>query len=119
MFVAFFMGRMVEAGNYWATLLALIIVLIFCLLIAMFAPEVPQKKAPLKLNWRPFLRLVGMTITFTTIILASGAAVKQVMQWSIRLPSDCIHVGDRRGWSDSDVYSHRIGGMDKCSHQYW
>jgi MFS family permease len=86
-FVSFVVGDLVSAGNLWGALFALMAVLVICMVIALFAPERrPDRleKAPSKLDWEPFARLVLMTGAFTLIILGSGALVKAAM----RLPLD-------------------------------
>jgi MFS family permease len=44
----------------------------------MFSPEKPIKKPPSEWDWSPILRLVGMTIAFTVVILGAGALVDYV-----------------------------------------
>lgn len=79
-FVSFVVGKMVSQGNLWGGLIALIAVILVCAGIAMFIPETRLEKAPVKLNWKPFLQLVLMTAFFTLIIL--GAA--EVVKWVVR-----------------------------------
>jgi MFS family permease len=77
-FVSFVITKMVENENIWGALLVLSGVVLTCTAIAMFAPETPIKKPPTAWDWKPILRLLGMTIAFTVVILGSGAAVKYV-----------------------------------------
>ncbi len=83
-FVSFVMGHLVSQGHIWAALFVLMAVLIVCMVLAMFAPEKPLEKAPFKLEWLPFLRLILMTGVFTVVILGMGALVK----WIMALPLD-------------------------------
>jgi MFS-type transporter involved in bile tolerance (Atg22 family) len=53
-FVSFVIGKLAASGNLWGALFALIAVLIVCMLIAMLAPEVPQKQPPLRWIGSPF-----------------------------------------------------------------
>lgn len=79
-FVSFVIGRMIGAGNLWGALFALIGVMIVCTVIAMFIHEQPLESAPLRLDWKPFIRLTLMTATFTAIILVTGNLVNQGMR---------------------------------------
>ncbi|MCB2179972.1 MFS transporter [bacterium] len=78
-FVAFVVSGMIERGNLWGAIFVLISIILVAMAITMFAPEVPQKEAPQKINWRPIFRLVMMTALFTVVILFSGWAVKQIL----------------------------------------
>jgi MFS family permease len=75
--VAFTVGKLVSQGQFWAGLLFAIGVLILVMLLTMFVPEKPLEEAPPAMDWSPLLRLVGMTIVFTLIIIGSG----QVVRW--------------------------------------
>ena len=46
-------------------------VLIMAMLLTMFVPEKPLEEPAPPMNWEPILRLVGMTVVFTLIILGS------------------------------------------------
>ena len=81
-FVSFVMGKLVSKGNIWGALFALMAVLVVCMLLAMFVPEVPLEKSRFKLEWLPFGRLILMTAVFTVVILGMGALVK----WFMGLP---------------------------------
>lgn len=85
-FVSFVITKMVEVGNIWAALLILSAVVLICTGIAMFAPEKPIKEPPYEIDWKPILRLVGMTGVFTAIILGSGALVNYVNSLARVLP---------------------------------
>ncbi len=85
-FVSFVITRMVEVGNIWGGLLILSAVVLVCTGLAMLAPEKPIKEPPYEINWKPILRLVGMTAAFTAIILGSGALVNFVNSLASALP---------------------------------
>jgi len=75
--VSFTIGRLISAGYYWPALLTTIGILLFTMLITMFAPE-NQFNGPTKaLDWTPFIRLIGMVITFTITILFFGEIIKR------------------------------------------
>lgn len=80
-FVSFVIGKMVSAGNIWAALITLIVILIVCLLITLTIKEEPLKSEKTKIDWNPIIRLVLMTAAFTVIILASGFFVRQIMSF--------------------------------------
>jgi MFS family permease len=82
-FVSFVIGKLVASGNLWGALFALMAVLIVCMLIAMLAPETPQKQSPFPVDWQPFLRLVLMTAVFTVVILGVGALVSAATHLSL------------------------------------
>jgi MFS family permease len=75
--VALVIGSLIGKGHMWAGLLVAVGVLLIVMLLAMFIPEQPLKEAPPAMDWAPLLRLVGMTLVFTLIILGTG----QVVQW--------------------------------------
>lgn len=77
-FVSFVIGKMVSTGNIWGAIVTLIIVLIVCLLLTLTIKEEPKTEKA-KADWNPIIRLVLMTAAFTTIILASGFIVRQIM----------------------------------------
>ncbi len=52
----------------------------------MFAPEKPIKEPPSKMDWKPILRLLIMTVVFTLVILGSGELVKFVTTAARTLP---------------------------------
>lgn len=75
--VSFTIGRMIAAGNMWAGLLTAMGVLVFTMLLTMFAPEKHFENPP-PLDLAPFVRLLMMTALFTIIILAVGQAVRWI-----------------------------------------
>jgi MFS family permease len=75
-FVSFIITKMVEHGNLWGALIVLSVVVFISMAITMLVPEKPIKEPPYPLDWQPILRLLGMTIAFTVIILGVGALVQ-------------------------------------------
>ncbi|MDF1519064.1 MAG: MFS transporter [Brevefilum sp.] len=84
-FVSFVITKFVENENIWGALLVLSSVVLICTAIAMFAPEKPIKKPPYEWDWQPVIRLLGMTIAFTAVILGSGALVNYINSLSANL----------------------------------
>jgi MFS family permease len=76
--VAFAIGPVIAEGNMWGGLIAAMVVLTVVMLLTMLVPEEPLEKAPAKLDWAPFLRLILMTGLFTVIILGMGWIIKVV-----------------------------------------
>ena len=87
-FVSFVVGKLVSSGNLWGALIAVMVVLVVCMVVAMLAREKPLKKVPFPMDWRPFLRLVVMVGAFTLIILAMGEATKAVLRTPFALSSE-------------------------------
>jgi MFS family permease len=85
-FVSFVITNMVESGNLWGALLTLSGIVLACTLITMLVPEKPIQHPPYEMDWKPILRLVGMTGAFTIIILGSGALVNYVNDLASTLP---------------------------------
>jgi Na+/melibiose symporter-like transporter len=81
-FVSFVISKMVEAQNYWAAMLTLIAVMLVCMGLTMFVREEPQDKSPYPIDWKPYFRLVLMTVIFTVVIWGTGAIVKEVLKIS-------------------------------------
>ncbi len=79
-FVSFVIGKMVSAGNIWAALITLMVILIVCLLITLTIKEEPLQSEKTKIDWNPIIRLFLMTAAFTVIILVSGFFVRQIMK---------------------------------------
>ena len=84
-FVSFVITKLVENENIWGALLLLSAIVLICTAIAMFVPEKPIKEPPYEWDWKPVIRLVGMTIAFTVVILGSGALVNYVNSLSVNL----------------------------------
>lgn len=70
--VALFIGPAIARGQYWLALGILIFVLITTMMLTMFSPEKSRIFYKKESNWKPFIRLVIMTIFFTSIILLAG-----------------------------------------------
>lgn len=85
-FTSLVVARLVANGSVWAGLLALIVVLLVCMALAMFAPEKPIGRSQAPLDWQPLLRLALMTVAFTIVILGAGAGFNVVMRWVASLP---------------------------------
>lgn len=75
-FVSFVISKMISAGNLWAALITLIVVVLICAGLTMLVREKPQEKSPYPMDWKPILRLLAMTAAFTVIILGAGQLVK-------------------------------------------
>jgi MFS family permease len=88
-FVSFVVARQIASGNLWGGLISLVLVLLICMLITMFAPHQTMTEKLPPLNWPPFLRLVVMTAAFTVLILGVGEAVK----WFVRSSQSFLLVG--------------------------
>jgi MFS family permease len=54
--VSLIIGRLIAAGNIWGGLLLTSIVLVVCMLLTMFVPEMPLETTPPPIDWQPFLR---------------------------------------------------------------
>lgn len=78
-FVSFVIGKLASVGNYWGALVMLVIVMLVCMAITMFAPEKPFTEKLPPLDWKPFMRQVLMTAMFTLIILGVGLLVNLVL----------------------------------------
>jgi MFS family permease len=78
-FASFVVAGMIEAGNLWGALAAVVTVIFISMALTMFTPEEPLKESPGKVNWTPIVRLLIMTGIFTVVILGSGWAVKQLI----------------------------------------
>ena len=85
-FVSFVITKLVENDNLWGAIFVLSAIVLVATLITMFAPEKPIKEPPSKMDWKPILRLLIMTVVFTLIILGSGELVKFVNTAARTLP---------------------------------
>jgi hypothetical protein len=72
-FVSALIGSLISHGQLWATLIAVIVVLIVCMIGALFIPEERPEAMSFAFPWPPFLRLVLMTGLFAAIIVGIGA----------------------------------------------
>ena len=83
-FVSLVVGRLVARGDVGGGLAALGAAIVVCAVLALWAPEKPYRDPLPPLDWRPFIRLVAMTLAFTATILGSGAAVKGLVTLATR-----------------------------------
>ena len=74
--VSFIVGRLISAGNLWAALAVVILILLTSTLVTLFAPEKPPMGDIPPQDWQPFLRLVLMTLLFTLVILGIGLLIR-------------------------------------------
>jgi len=89
--VSLVIGKLVSAGNLWAGLITLMVVMVICAALAMLVPEQEQEKVPFALDWSPFLRLLVMTAVFTLLIIGMGTFVRWFMQLPLDLPLGLWH----------------------------
>ena len=75
--VAFTVGKLVVAGQMWSGILVATGILFLSMVITMFVHEEPLREPPGKLDWKPFGRLVAMTIVFLGVIVSLGEMVRQ------------------------------------------
>ncbi len=85
-FTAFVVAGMIERGNLWGALFSLVTVILVSMTISMLVREEQLTEQPGKINWTPFLRLLGMTAVFTIVILGSGRLVREIVALSADLP---------------------------------
>jgi MFS family permease len=76
--VALTIGKLIAAGQMWAGILVIIGILFLSMAITMFVHEEPLRESPNPPDWKPFGRLVAMTLAFMVVILGLGEAVKGV-----------------------------------------
>ena len=74
--VALTVGNLVAAGKMWAGIFVAVGILFTTMVITMFVREEPLRESPGPLDWKPFGRLVAMTLVFLLIILGMGEVVK-------------------------------------------
>jgi MFS family permease len=81
--VTFTVGKLIERGNFWAAILALMTIILIVLILAMTVQEQPPEKSSVKgyVNWDPILRLLLMTAVFASFILILGAFIRQSGRW--------------------------------------
>lgn len=89
--VSLVIGKLVSAGNLWAALITLMVVMVICAALAMLVPEQEHEKVPFALDWSPFLRLLVMTAVFTLIIIGMGTFVRWFMQLPLDMPLGLWH----------------------------
>ena len=76
--VALTIGKLIARGQIWAAILVTISILFLSMAITMFAHETPLRDSPGELDWKPFGRLLAMTLIFLVLMLGLGETVKIV-----------------------------------------
>ena len=85
-FASFVVAGMIENGDLWGALYALIAVLIISMAITMFVREEPLTEEQPPINWTPIIRMLLMTGVFTVVILGSGWTVNLMLRSLEGLP---------------------------------
>ncbi len=75
--IGFTIGKLLANEELWPAISVQIALLLFAMIVAMFVREKPRTDKPDPLDWKPFGRLVAMTLVFMVAILLSG----EVVQW--------------------------------------
>jgi MFS family permease len=73
--IALTIGPMIAKGNMWGGIAVVVIIVLVTTVITMFVHEQPRSERPEPLDWKPFGRLVAMTLVFMVVILFSGKIV--------------------------------------------
>jgi MFS family permease len=81
-FVSFVIGRVIANGNVPLALVLLALVMLISMTLTMFVRERPLQAQPAPIHWGSLGRLVLMTLSFTILILAVGAAVRTLTRWA-------------------------------------
>ena len=76
--IALFISPLIAKGHMWAGIGVMVGILLLAMLITMFVREQPLTVKPEPLDWKPFGRLVAMTLVFMVIILLSGWIVNRI-----------------------------------------
>ncbi|MBC8507329.1 MAG: MFS transporter [Chloroflexi bacterium] len=74
--IALTIGPMIANGNMWGGIGVAVLILLLTAGITMFVREKPLVEKLEPLDWKPFGRLVGMTLVFLLVILFSGEVVR-------------------------------------------
>ncbi len=74
--IALTIGPMIAKGNMWGGIAVVILILLLATGFTMFVREERLTEKPDPLDWKPFGRLVGMTLVFMVVILLSGEVVE-------------------------------------------
>ncbi len=74
--IALTIGPMIAKGNMWGGIGVVVLILVLTAGITMFVREERLTEKPDPLDWKPFGRLVGMTLLFLVVILVSGEVVR-------------------------------------------
>jgi MFS family permease len=75
--IALFISPLIAKGKMWAGIGIMAGIMLLAMGITMFVKEKPLDEKPEPLDWKPFGRLVAMTLAFMVVILFSG----EVVQW--------------------------------------
>jgi len=76
--VALTIGKLIAEGLMWAGILVTVGILFLSMAITMFVREEPLGTQPGQIDWKPFGRLVAMTLTFLVVILGVGGIVNWI-----------------------------------------
>jgi MFS family permease len=76
--IALFISPLIAKGQMWAGIGVMVGILLLATLITMFVREQPLTVKPEPLDWKPFGRLVAMTLVFMVTILLSGWIVNWI-----------------------------------------
>lgn len=76
--VALTIGTLIAGGQMWAGILVATGILFSSMTITMFVREEPLREPPGPLDWKPFGRLVAMTLVFLIVILGLGECVEGI-----------------------------------------
>jgi len=76
--IALTIGPMIAKGNMWGGIGVVIFIILVTTGITMFVREQPRTEEPEPIDWKPFGRLVAMTLVFLVVILFSGELVNLV-----------------------------------------
>ena len=82
--IGFTIGKLLAEERLWPAIGVQIALLVIATIIAMFVREKPRTDKPDPLDWKPFGRLVAMTVVFMISILLSGEVVQFI---GSRIPS--------------------------------
>ena len=75
--IALTIGPLIAKGHMWTGIAVQVSLLFVAMLITMLVKEEPLTEKPDPLDWKPFGRLVAMTLVFMVAILLSG----EIVQW--------------------------------------
>jgi len=75
--IALTIGPLIARGQMWVGIGVEVAMLLLAMVITMFVREQPRVEKPDPLDWKPFGRLVAMTLVFMVVIMVSG----KVVQW--------------------------------------
>lgn len=76
--IALTIGPLIAHGKMWTGIGVQVGLLVLAMLITMLVKEKPLAEKPDPLDWKPFGRLVAMTLVFMVAILLSGEAVQWI-----------------------------------------